>query len=160
MIPIIDTYFYNRSEVEADKNSLYIFTDNTDRTSGRNFIDKNSWYYKKYSRNFKLCYPNQTSAVIRGLNNAYPISTQKEYLAKRREAGRWFDFHFDIFKDIIDEEVNDIITALDSGKYNKLYIPKGGFFNRTISMINEQRTPKIYRYLLNSLNFIYSVANG
>jgi hypothetical protein len=30
--------FYNRQDVEQDKESMYIFTDNTDRDSGKSLI--------------------------------------------------------------------------------------------------------------------------
>lgn len=67
-----------REYVLSNPDVLFLFTDNTNRTSGSNKIDPNSWYSKKYGNN--LCYPNITQAVIRGLDNAYPISTQRYYI--------------------------------------------------------------------------------
>ena len=52
-----------REYVIANPDVLFLFTDNTNRTSGSNKIDPNSWYSKKYGDN--LCYPKITQAVIR-----------------------------------------------------------------------------------------------
>jgi len=68
---------FTRNSVAKDANSLYIFTDNATRTSGSKKIDKDSWYAKKYGAGKK--YPAQTTAVIRGLDNAFPVTTVKLY---------------------------------------------------------------------------------
>ena len=42
--------FYNRREVADDITSMYIFTDNTDRDSGKSDISDESWYSSKYGK--------------------------------------------------------------------------------------------------------------
>lgn len=76
-IELIAVDNFTRISVERDKNYLYLFTDNVLRNSGRNFVDKNSSYYKSYLVFHKgnCHYPNRTQACIRGLENACPIST-------------------------------------------------------------------------------------
>lgn len=69
--------FWTREQVKSDISSLYVFTDNTDRDSGSQSIDDDSWYAQKYGTGHH--YPKQTQAVIRGLDNAMPISTQRWY---------------------------------------------------------------------------------
>ena len=104
---------WTRNSVEEDKDSLYIFTDNTDRTSGNGDIDKNSAYAKKHGAAKK--YPMKTQAVIRGLDNAFPISTMKNFVGSVANAqkgmGQWQESDFDLFKKTIDEEIEDIKAA-------------------------------------------------
>ena len=66
---------YTRKNVMEDKNSMYIFTDNTDRDSGKSLIPSTSWHSQKYGEGKH--YPSMTTALIRGLDNAYPITTQR-----------------------------------------------------------------------------------
>lgn len=114
---------YTRQSVESDPNTMYLFTDNAERTSAPNAsienVDKNSWYYKKYkSQTNKPIHfgtlNNPTSAVIRGLNNAYPISTMSAY------GTNWIDENFELFKKTIDDEINQI--KADLSKFKKLKI--------------------------------------
>lgn len=140
---------FDRNEVEKDTDNLYIFTDNTNRTSGRNKIDDDSDYAKKYGKGLK--YPGQTQAVIRGLNNAMPISTQRYYDPKNGltyEKGNWNDEDFEEFKKVIDEEIEDIKNKFISGNYKNIIIGTGdALFNGKISNITKDRCPKIYDYL-------------
>jgi len=49
--------------------------------------------------------------VLRGLDNAYPISTQHWYNPKKkltREKGNWQDADINEFKNVIDSEIEDI----------------------------------------------------
>lgn len=68
---------FERTGVGANPDYLYLFTDNLLRTSGRNENDDNCLYNRafhvKHSR-----YPNYSQAVIRGLQNACPITTMKD----------------------------------------------------------------------------------
>lgn len=150
---------YVRSEVENDKNSLYIFTDNTDRDSGKNLINPNSKYAKKYGSNKH--YPTQTQAVIRGLDNAMPISTQKYYHdGAKGEKGRWNDSDAIEFEKIIVQEINDIINEWNTGKYNRIVFGKeDGLFNTKISNISETRTPKLYEILQREYNRLLNNIN-
>lgn len=145
---------WSREDVEQDKNSLYIFNDNTNRNSGKGTVDKNSIYYKNYGPKdgSDLYYPSKSSAVIRGLNNAFPISTQRFYNKfQKGENGRWTDSEIEEFKTVIDSEIDNIIDAFKSDNYTRIVLPKGGIFDRKISKINAQRTPQLYSYLQSAL---------
>lgn len=141
---------WTREEVEKDSNSLYIFTDNTDRDSGSNLIDPSSKYAEKYGKDKH--YPTITQAVIRGLDNAMPLSTQRWYHKGAKGAsGRWTDEDFEEFKKVIDAEIEDIEKEWNTGKYKRVVISGNGFFNTRISNISMERTPLIYQYLQRKL---------
>ena len=146
---LVTNYDHNwtRREVENQKDKLFIFTDNTDRDSGRNLIDPDSEYAQKYGKDKH--YPTQTQAVIRGLNNAMPISTQRWYHeGAKGKSGQWTDDAFEEFKTTIDAEIEDIKRKWDTGKYKQLVFGRGDvLFNGPISEITEQRVPRIYNYL-------------
>lgn len=74
---IIFTDNWTRESVLNDPQYLYIFTDNLRRTSGNNRGDMNSWYATYWGGPF-YCYPNSSQAVIRGLHNAFPITTMRD----------------------------------------------------------------------------------
>lgn len=147
---------WTRSEVEKDAKSLYIFTDNTDRDSGSGLIDSNSRYAQKYGQDKH--YPTRTQAVIRGLDNAMPISTQHWYHPGAKGAtGVWTDNDFEEFKKTIDAEIQDIIDEWNTGKYERIVIGDGdAFFNSPISNISMERVPKLYSYLMSKIEELYS----
>lgn len=130
----IITSTYTRQSVQNDSDSMYLFTDNAQRTSRPTAtvenVDKNSWYYKKYkSQTNKPIHfgslNNPSSAVMRGLNNAYPISTMSAY------GTDWTDANFDLFKTTIDDEIAQI--KKDLPKFSKIKISnsrigQGGMF--------------------------------
>jgi hypothetical protein len=120
----------SREQVKQDSHSLYIFTDNIDRTSslsGTN-VDINSWYYNKYKDIGNISYGtnnNPTTARLRGLENTFPISTMKWFYKKHNtsiEKARWQNTDFELFKQTIDDELNTIQNALNSGKYNTIKV--------------------------------------
>ena len=178
---VIESYngHWTRAEVAANKDKLFIFTDNTDRTSSRNGRNPNitsGWYFDKYGNGHPLSYGsgiNPTQAGIRGLDNAYPISTQRWYVEnpithempsmRNPEPGNWTDADIEEFKKVIDDEIEDIKKAWDTGKYKSIVIGQGdAFFNSRISNISLSRTPKIYKYLnekLKELDDYTSVSN-
>ena len=135
MIEISDI-LYTRHSVEKDIDVMYLFTDNAKRTSKPNSqtdnVDKSLWYYKKYKplTDKSIHYgslKNPTSAVIRGLNNAYPISTMIAY------GTNWADYNLELFKKTIDDEIEQI--RKDLPKFSKLIIGnyrigQGGKFAR------------------------------
>lgn len=145
---------WTREEVEKDTESLYIFTDNTDRDSGHKPIDPSSKYAKKYGTDKR--YPTMTQAVIRGLDNAMPISTQRWYHdGAKGESGRWNDDDIKEFRRVIDSEIDDIIQEWRTGKYKRIVIGGiDGFFNTSISNISKDRTPALYAHLYNKLREI------
>mgnify|MGYP003422404644 CR=1 FL=1 len=100
---------WSRESVAQDQDSLYIFTDNTDRTSGGTATEKESWYTKKYGKSEYGSLNNPTTAVIRGLENAAPISTMKYFYRNHNgmdiDGARWNDSDFNEFKKVIDDEI-------------------------------------------------------
>lgn len=141
---------WTRQEVNDNPDVLYVFGDNTNRTSGSNPISNDS----KYARTYGLgkMFPNTTAAIIRGMDNAMPVSTQHWYdptTGRTRDAGRWNDSDIDDFKKIIDAEFQAIKDEWDTGKYRKIYLPSTGLSNGKISQITEARTPVLFKYLYN-----------
>lgn len=123
-IPVIKKSQKNwtRSEVKKDSTSLYIFTDNTVRTSGRYVISSDSWYCKKYGS--PKYYPSITSACIRGLNNAFPISTMKYYIPNNIDNAQWKIDDFGLFAATITDEIHTISNAVDN--YDRVVLPYRG----------------------------------
>lgn len=139
---------WTRQEVNDNPDVLYVFGDNTNRTSGSNPISNDS----KYARTYGLgkMFPNTTAAIIRGMDNAMPVSTQHWYdptTGRTRDAGRWNDSDIDDFKKVIDAEFQAIKNEWDTGKYRKIYLPSTGLSNGKISQITEARTPVLFKYL-------------
>lgn len=132
----ISDVIYTRQSVEKDIDVMYIFTDNNQRTSrptaSSENVDKSGWYYRKYKSktNKPIHYgslSNPTSAVIRGLNNAYPISTMSAY------GTNWVNSNFDLFKQVIDDEIDQIkkdIPKFKKIKIGNYKIGQGGKFAR------------------------------
>lgn len=139
---------WTRQEVNDNPDVLYVFGDNTNRTSGSNPISNDS----KYARTYGLgkMFPNATAAIIRGMDNAMPVSTQHWYdpsTGRTRDSGRWNDSDIDDFKKVIDAEFQAIKDEWDTGKYRKIYLPSTGLSNGKISQITEARTPVLFKYL-------------
>lgn len=135
---------YTRESVSNDSQNMYIFTDDTDRNSGKGIIDDNSWYSKKYGKGKH--YPTMTTALIRGLDNAYPITTQHWYNKEKKGVnGRWTDEDFEEFKQVIDDDFKEIVE--NAHKYKAIVFPMGGIFDTRISAITKERVPKLYDYL-------------
>lgn len=148
---------WTRNEVENDPRTLYIFTDNTDRTSGGEEIG-DGWYAEKYGKGGFGTVNNPTSAVIRGLPNAAPISTMKWFYREHGvsvEQARWTDSDLKEFKEVIDDEIEQIKQLWDSGNFDSIELPQNGIFgksiksdkDRNISRLTATRTPKLYQYL-------------
>lgn len=146
---------YNRQQAINNPRTLYIFTDNTDRTSGGKVIS-DGWYKTKYGSGGFGSENNPTTAVLRGLDNAAPISTMKYFYRNHPNMSvnqaRWTDNDFAVFKETIDDEIEDIKFLWDSGDFDNIIVPSGdGFFNSKIANISKQRTPKLYEYLRSKL---------
>ena len=144
---------WTRSQVEADSGNLYVFTDNTDRDSGKRVIEKDSPYYKKYGDGTRdLHYPTVTAAVIRGLPNALPVSTQRWYHnGAKGVSGRWQDSDIEEFKSVLRDEFfsirKEIIARVDpanpdAAKQITVFLPGGndGLAGGQISAITPERT--------------------
>ena len=152
---------WSRFSAANDPTTLYIFTDNTSRDSGSGNIPANSWYAQTYGEG--LHFPTMTSAVVRGLSNARPISTQRYYKkGVDYVENRWNDGHAEEFEKVISKEIDDIIEEWNTGEYDKIVLPGGddGLFNAKISAISKQRTPKLYRILDKHLKRLREVVDG
>lgn len=139
---------YSRTVIKNDKDNLYVFTDNGDRTSGKGKIPDDSEYSKRFGKT-NLCYPTKTSAVLRGLENSCPITTQKRYIpGVRSHMGNWTDDDFEEFKKVIDEDFEFIKKKCVDRKYKTIYFPKNGILNGAISKLTLLRTPKLFKYIV------------
>lgn len=151
---IVKMSSYDRDRAIVDSKSLYIFTDNLERTSGTNGNIKTGWYKEKYGKDISISYGtkgNTTTAVIRGIDNAAPITTMKYYKNIHKgmtiEGARFTDDDYNLFVKTIDEEIEQIKRMWDSGKYKRLVLPdRDGVISGGISEITEKRTPKLYAY--------------
>lgn len=153
---------YDRLQVQNDQQTLYIFTDNTDRTSGgQQYGD--GWYKEKYGNGGFGSLNNPTTAQIRGLENAAPISTM-HYFYRLHEGmtvadARWKDSDIEEFKSVIDSEIEDIKKLWDTGKFTKIVSPAGdGFFNSSIAQISKDS--EIGKYLDQKLRELYDYVNS
>ena len=137
-----------RSDVENDKNNIYIFTDNCDRSSGKGVIPDDSSYSKRFGKT-GLHYPSVTLANIRGLENAFPVTTQKRYVPRPKQfEGNWTDDDFEEFKKVIDADFEAIKEACKKFKPKEVRFPSGGILNGLISRITFFRTPLLYNYII------------
>ena len=133
---------YNRDEVEADTDTLYVYTDNTDKTSSA--VKGGAIYGSKN---------NTTSAVIRGLPNAFPITTMKYFYKLHNmqsyEQARFTDKDAKDFGKLVEKEFNNIYKALKDGKFKRVVFPgdADGLFNSKIANISKERTPELYGIL-------------
>lgn len=156
------TEFYNRESVRKDKDTLYIFTDNTERTSGGTRFGQ-GWYRTKYGSGGYGSDKNPTSAIIRGLENAYPITTMKYFRYNHKDMtladARWKDSDIEEFKEIIDDEIEQIKRAWSTGKYKKIVTPVGedAFFNSKRAKI--QPDSEIGKYLEQKLKELNDFVN-
>lgn len=137
-IPLTENF--SRSSVQNDPNYMYLFTDNAKRTSGKLKIEASSWYRQKYAKSESLNFPSMTQAVIRGLNNAFPITTMVD-----DNRTQWTDSRFEEYKTIIDDEINQIKEKLSSFKGIK-FAAQMPFGQGKISNM-KQSAPKIWNYL-------------
>jgi len=138
---------YTRSSATLKKNEIYVFTDNCDRTSGTGIVPDDSNYSKRFGKT-GLKYPKTTSACIRGLDNAFPITTQKGYSLKGKENNNWNDDDFEEFKKIIDDDINTIKRACKTLKAKYIIFPSSGILNTNIAKITFERTPRLYEYII------------
>lgn len=163
---------WSRKSVANDPRTLYIFTDNLDRTSGvsqtadgstTTQIDPNSKYAKLFITDQKMhgygSEANPTTAIIRGMDNAMPISTMKHFGPyKDAEQNRWSNDDIVDFMKVIDNEINLIETEWDRGIYTRMMLPKGGFFNTRIANITENTL--IGQYLAVKLDQLIKYINA
>jgi hypothetical protein len=139
---------YTRTNVEKYPNSIFIFTDNGNRTSGSYKIPDDSEYSKRFGKT-DLKHPSTTSAIIRGMEKAFPVTTQKLYVAGlKRFDGNWTDDDFEEFKKVIDDDFEHIKEACKRYKPKIVYFPNKGILNGCISRITFNRTPKLYNYII------------
>lgn len=127
VIKVLDE-MWTRQTVMNDPSSLYIFTDNLNRTSGKSPMEKeneDSFYCRKYGAHH---HPWHTQACIRGLHNALPITTM---LTQHRD--QLNDQYYDTIVKVWDSEVDDIISQYKIGGYSRIVCSSSIFGNGQIS---------------------------
>lgn len=145
---ILTRKHYTRSSVKKDTKNIYVFTDNQDRNSGKNAIPDDSEYSKRFNKT-GLHYPTITSAKIRGLDNAFPITTQKHNVTGICYfKGNWNDEDFEEFKKTIDDDFEAIKEACVRLKPIAVIFPEDGVLNSNISQLTFERTPLLYNYIV------------
>jgi hypothetical protein len=145
VIPLTENF--SRTSVEKDKDYLYLFTDNAKRTSGKNSLNNNSPYALKYTTSYPLNYPTMTQAVIRGLDNAFPITTMVD-----DNRTQWNDSQFNDYKKIIDDEINTI--KKEQIKFKSIKFASQMPFGQGKISNMKQTAPKIWNYLNQKLKEI------
>lgn len=136
-----------RGKVKADTDYMYLFSDNAERTSFKEgktpapIIPEDSWYKREFGEDIVV--PRKSTALIRGLNNAYPITTS--FLATETLAlNQWSDYNFEEYKRIIDSDIDRIKRELPKYKGIKVYDERFGD-NKGSQLIYV--APKCYKYL-------------
>jgi hypothetical protein len=144
VIPITENF--TRESVKKDSDYMYLFTDNSKRTSGSNKIIPN-WYTDKYK--IQGNYPTMTQAVIRGLENAFPITTMVD---DRRT--QWKDSQFEEYKSIIDSEIDEIHDSIQDGDFKGIKFSGLNPFGKGKISNMKESAPKIWNYLNQKLKEI------
>jgi predicted NAD-dependent protein-ADP-ribosyltransferase YbiA (DUF1768 family) len=142
IIPLSASQRFTRSSVEKDSNYMYLFTDNAKRTSGSNLVPDESRYSAVYGQGNK--YPTTTQAVVRGLDNAFPITTMVD-----DKKTQWTDDRFEEFKKEIDSEIEIIKGSIPYFKGIK-FSGEMPFGKGAISNMKET-APKSWAYLNSKL---------
>ena len=137
---------YIRKSIQEVKDAIFVFTDNCDRTSGRGNIPDDSSYSKRFGRT-GLKYPTVTSALIRGLENAFPVTTCKCYTQKKSER-IFHDEDFEEFKKLVDADFEAIKNACIERGIDMIIFPTTGILNGSYSDITRVRTPLLYWYIV------------
>ena len=145
---------YDRKTVKNSKNSLFLFSDNANRDSGTGRIPTDSDYARTFAKDGRqLHYPLVSSACIRGLSNAMPITMQHYYDREKGLTGekvRWNDSDIEEFSAVLDADIERIKAAIETSLYDTVVLPEGGFSNSSLSAISRERTPLLYaKYMKN-----------
>jgi protein involved in temperature-dependent protein secretion len=83
-----------------------------------------------------------TQAVIRGLENAYPITTMVD-----DHRTQWTDYKFGQYKVIIDDEIEQILNILRTGKYKGIKYSNMMTFGKGKISNMKETSPLCWEYL-------------
>lgn len=147
------TKHVTRKDVENDPEWLYIFTDNLNRTSGSALVPDDCWYRRHFNV-IQCCYPSETLAVMRGLPNAYPISTMRTQFRNQI-----MEVPLNIVRRIWDHEIDLIIEALKSGNYKGIVVPPSRIGKGRYSNLSGDYQDTLDRILLDKL-YLENTPNG
>jgi exodeoxyribonuclease-5 len=139
-IALTESQRFTRESVTKDNEYAYLFTDNAARTSGPNLVGPTGWYASTYGTDKK--FPGKTQAVIRGLANAFPITTMVD--DKRTQ---WTDEKFDEFKKEIDREIRRIKSFIGEGYFKGVKFSAEKPFGKGEISNMKDTAPKIWEYL-------------
>lgn len=133
---------FARYEVWQNAENMYLFSDNAERRSNTKHDNpgKKTWYYEEFG---EYNFPRKSSQRIRGLKNAYPITTIKD-----RNHTQWLDKDLEKFKEIIDRDIERIKN--NQHKYKEIHITDKIFGDDALSYIR-MVAPKCFRYLTKKL---------
>ena len=73
----------------------------------------------------------------------YNIATSEHPKLKDATKARWTEKDVDEFTEVIDNEVEDIINMINSGKFNNIQFPKGGLTGNERSISNVNGIPSL-----------------
>lgn len=145
---------YDRDDAAKDTSSLYIFIDSCSRSSGEEDVPGDSSYARKYSEGKQLKHPKSaTTACLRGLDNAMPLTLLKRYYKGDTEGNRWTDADADEFKGVIHADVDAILDRFnnDDGITRMVWplsrVQGEGIYGAGLAAINNERTPKLRKIL-------------
>jgi hypothetical protein len=138
---------FSRQEVQTNKDWIYLFSDNADRTSvtkgTAGYPAKMTWYEEKYG---KYVFPRKSHQRIRGIHNAYPITTLKD-----KHHGQWTDRDFDRYKELLDDDIRQIKEVFKwSNSYKGIRILDKKFGDDVLSAM-KFTSKKCYSYLVERL---------
>lgn len=136
---------FKRSDVIKDKDYIYLFSDNAERTaitSERGVPAQGSWYEDKYG---EFLIPRKSQARIRGIHNAYPITT-----LLNKEHDQWSDKKYEEYKLVIDDDIANLLDAIHKGSYKGIKVLDKTFGDESLSAMKHV-APKCFKYLTEKL---------
>ena len=139
----------NRADANIVGDTIYLFEDNLDRkdytySSYKIHIDNDSEYALRFGKTDLWTSRYINESIIRGCKMAYPITTKKGGNC----VDVWLNSDFDAFKAAIDDDIKTIKRAVKEKGIKKIIFPKDGFISTAYSEITIDRTPKLFRYIL------------
>lgn len=144
MTPILVESF-SRLSVSNNSDYLYIFTDNLNRSSGREEVSRRSQYFRNWHDDqYYLFHPSVTQACIRGLDNAFPITTMLDQYKHQLTME-----HYDMMERVYDLEVKYILLELVNHNFKGIKLSSKQFGNGQFSRVID--SPELFKLLCKKL---------
>lgn len=134
----------SRTDAKQNKSVLYLFEDNLERTSNKiGGVVGKGWYSTKYaSREKTLYYGINDSSRLRGIQNAFPISTRLNGNNEQITSE-----NLEQFKKHVENEINTIRMAWMTGAYNSVQ-----FVLNEYNLINSIENQEAREFLQDQIN--------